>query len=45
MIKLVSIVKYILYPAWRRSYKLCQLVHRGLTAQEAMARLGIITVL
>ena len=43
-IRIKSLLKYLLLPSWRRSYLLAKCLRDGLTAQDAMSRLGIIEV-
>jgi hypothetical protein len=41
-IRIKSLLKYLLFPSWRRSYLLVKYIHDRLTAQEAMSRLKLI---
>jgi hypothetical protein len=41
-IKIKSLIKYLLFPSWRRSYLLAKYIRDGLTTQEAMSLLGVI---
>jgi hypothetical protein len=41
-IKMKSLLKYLLFPSWRRSYLLTKYIRDGLTAQEAISLLGVI---
>jgi len=42
VIKILSWLRYLFCPTWRRDYKLNRLLLRGKSAQDAMVRLGII---
>jgi hypothetical protein len=40
--KLKSLLKYILYPSYRRNRQIANYLRRGFTAQEALAKVKVI---
>jgi hypothetical protein len=40
--KLKSLLKYILYPTYRRNYQIANHLRRGYNAQEALAKVKVI---
>jgi hypothetical protein len=42
MKKIMGVIKYLVFPSWRRDYKLNQMLRKGIPALDAMTRLGIV---
>jgi hypothetical protein len=42
LIRIKSLLKFVFIPSWQRAYLLAKYVRHGLTAREAMVRVGVI---